>query len=89
MVITARGGAYGPGTPREAWDYQTPYLRAYFGNQGVADENICFVNAELTLAGLVPHLARLRPLAASSLAAARAEVTALASLGSAASASLS
>ncbi|HEY6423100.1 MAG TPA: NAD(P)H-dependent oxidoreductase [Pseudonocardiaceae bacterium] len=34
VVITARGGAYGPGTPRQAWDFQTPYLRAYFGTQG-------------------------------------------------------
>lgn len=40
--------------------------------------NVCFVSAEMTKAGLVPHLARFRPLAASSLAAARAEVTALA-----------
>jgi FMN-dependent NADH-azoreductase len=82
VVITARGGAYGPGTPREAWDFQTPYLRAYFGKQGVVDENMWFVSAEMTLAGLVPHLARFRPFAASSLAAARAEVTALATAAS-------
>ncbi|HEX4099193.1 MAG: hypothetical protein WAN20_13930 [Pseudonocardiaceae bacterium] len=44
----------------------------------VAEENLCFVNAEMTLAGLVPHLARFRPMAANSLAAVRAEVTALA-----------
>ncbi|MFG2224940.1 hypothetical protein [Streptomyces sp. NPDC048644] len=78
MVISTRGGAYGPGTPREAWDFQTPYLRAYFGRQGVADEDIRVVCAEMTLAKLVPHLARFRPPAADSLAAARAEVTALA-----------
>lgn len=79
VVISARGGAYGPGTPREKWDFQTPYLRAYFGKQGVADENVSFVSAEMTLAGLVPHLGRFREHAASSLAAARAEVIALAS----------
>ncbi|MFE7046269.1 FMN-dependent NADH-azoreductase [Streptomyces atratus] len=78
VVVTTRGGTYGPGTPREAWDFQTPYLRMYFGKQGVAEQNICFVSAEMTLAGLVPHLAHQRPLAANSLAAARAEVTALA-----------
>jgi FMN-dependent NADH-azoreductase len=77
VVITARGGAYGPGTAREAWDFELPYLRAYFGKQGVPEKNISFVNAELTLAGLVPHLARFRPLAASSLASARTEVIAL------------
>ncbi len=78
VMIIARGGAYGPGTPREGWDFQTPYLRTYFGRHGVADENIRFVSAEMTKAGLVPHLARFRSLAASSLAAARAEVIALA-----------
>ncbi|MEU7882035.1 hypothetical protein [Microbispora bryophytorum] len=26
-VVTARGDAYGPGTPREGSDFQTPYLR--------------------------------------------------------------
>ncbi|MFH8556494.1 FMN-dependent NADH-azoreductase [Streptomyces celluloflavus] len=78
VVISTRGGAYGPGTPLEACDFQNPYLRAHFGRQGVAAENIHFVNAEMTMAGLVPHLADFRPLAANSLAAARSEVTALA-----------
>ena len=78
VVISARGGAYGPGTPREAWDFQTPHLRAYLGNQGVAEENIRFIGAEMTVAGLVPELARFRTFAADSLAAARSEVTALA-----------
>jgi FMN-dependent NADH-azoreductase len=78
VVVTARGGSYGPGTGHEAWDFQTPYLRAYFGRHGVAAENIHFVNAEMTLAGLAPQLAPLRPQAADSLAAARAQVTALA-----------
>ena len=30
VVVTARGGSYGPGTPREGFDFQMPYLRAYF-----------------------------------------------------------
>ncbi|WP_405912662.1 NAD(P)H-dependent oxidoreductase [Streptomyces sp. NBC_00963] len=77
VVVSARGGAYGPGTPREACDFQTPYLRAYFGGLGVTEMHV--VSAEMTVAGFVPHLARFRPLAASSLDAARAEVTALAS----------
>ncbi|MFD7719392.1 FMN-dependent NADH-azoreductase [Streptomyces sp. NPDC059814] len=81
VVISPRGGAYGPGTPREGWDFQTPYLRAYFGEKGVAPEDLCFVNAEMTMAELVPGLARFRPLAASSLAAARTEVTVAASGG--------
>jgi FMN-dependent NADH-azoreductase len=78
VVVSARGGAYGPGAPREGWDFQTPYLRAYFTNHGVPEENLSFVSAELTLADLLPHRAPFRPAAARSLARARADVTALA-----------
>ncbi|KOU61842.1 NAD(P)H dehydrogenase [Streptomyces sp. MMG1533] len=78
VVVMARGGGYGPGTPRERHDFQTPYLRAYFGSLGVAPENLHLVAAELTLTGLLPHLAGLEDLAADSLARARAAVTALA-----------
>lgn len=78
VVITSRGGAYRPGTTGQGRDFHTPYLRAYFGRHGVAGENVRIVDAELALAGLAPHLARFRPLAASSLAEARDEVTALA-----------
>jgi FMN-dependent NADH-azoreductase len=45
----------------------------------VPEEHVAFVAAELTVAGLMPHLARFREAAADALAAARAEVTALAS----------
>ncbi|WP_333770625.1 FMN-dependent NADH-azoreductase [Streptomyces sp. IBSBF 2435] len=79
VVLSARGGAYGPGAPYQAWDFQSPYLRAYFGKQGVPEENLSIVSAELTVSGIVPHLAGFRPQAADSLAAARAAVTALAS----------
>jgi FMN-dependent NADH-azoreductase len=74
VVITSRGGAYGPGTPREGWDFELPYLRAYFADHGLRDSNLRIISAELSLASLVPHLADLRPLAERSLAAARAEV---------------
>jgi FMN-dependent NADH-azoreductase len=78
VVVMARGGAYGPDSPREAFDFQRPYLRAYFTDHGVADENLHFVQAEMALAGLVPHLARFRDLADASLAAAGAQLTELA-----------
>ncbi|MEV6008832.1 NAD(P)H-dependent oxidoreductase [Streptomyces sp. NPDC051976] len=81
VVIAARGGAYGPGTAHAACDFQTPYLRAYWRRYGVPEEHIAFVAAELTVAGLMPHLAQYRETAAASLAAARAEVTALALAG--------
>lgn len=78
VVVMARGGGYGPGAPREGLDFQTPYLRAYFGNLGVHDEHLHLVAAELTRAADIPQLAGFKGLAVNSLAAARAQVTALA-----------
>ncbi|GAB3137571.1 FMN-dependent NADH-azoreductase [Microbispora hainanensis] len=78
VVVTARGGCYAPGTPREDFDFQTPYLRAYFTELGVAPENLHFVHAEMTRASDVPALAHFKPLAADSLAAARTAVSELA-----------
>ena len=80
VVVTARGGCYAPGTPREGFDFQTPYLSAYFTDLGVAPENLHFVHAEMTRAGDVPALARFTPLAADSLSSARSAVTELARL---------
>lgn len=71
VLVTARGG-------RGPQDFHVRYLRGYFARQGVLEANLYVAGAELTLAGLAPHLAGLRPRAAASLAAARAEVTALA-----------
>ncbi|MET7997297.1 NAD(P)H-dependent oxidoreductase [Amycolatopsis sp. NPDC005232] len=74
VVITARGGAYGPGTPREGYDFQEPYLRAYLTNLGVSPENLAFVHAELTRVGDIPALAGLEDLAEKSLAQARERI---------------
>jgi len=56
IVVTARGGAYGPGMPREPYEFQERYLRAVFEKIGLADD-LTFVNTELTLAGVNPALA--------------------------------
>ncbi|MFG2729418.1 hypothetical protein [Streptomyces canus] len=53
-----------------------PHLKACFGEIGA--RHLHFVAAELTLAGLLPHLAGLKDLATDSLTRARAQVTALA-----------
>ena len=58
VVLSARGGAYGPGTPREPFDYQEPYLRAYFGALSI--DNVEFVHSELTHAKVMPFLAQFR-----------------------------
>ncbi|HEU5332397.1 MAG TPA: NAD(P)H-dependent oxidoreductase [Actinocrinis sp.] len=83
VVISARGGTYAPGTRRHARDFFTPYLRAYLLKQGATEENIHFAVAELTLAGLAPHMASSRAQAADSLAAAKAQVSVLARRGTA------
>jgi FMN-dependent NADH-azoreductase len=69
VVITARGGAYGPGTPRQGFDFQEPYLKAAFGMVGLADD-LTFLNSELTKSEHVPRLFGFKKMAADSLAVA-------------------
>lgn len=65
VVASARGGAYGPGTPRHDSDHQEPYLRAALGMIGLAAD-LTFLHAEMTKSAHVPRLARFRDLAAES-----------------------
>ncbi|GII79898.1 hypothetical protein Sru01_48800 [Sphaerisporangium rufum] len=59
VVAAARGGAYGPGTPREPFDHQERYLRDFLaGHFGVTD--VTFVTTELANALPDPALAPLR-----------------------------
>jgi FMN-dependent NADH-azoreductase len=37
VIISSRGGLYGPGTPAESLDFQERYLRAVFNFLGVTD----------------------------------------------------
>ncbi|MFI9840562.1 FMN-dependent NADH-azoreductase [Nonomuraea sp. NPDC051941] len=72
VVTSARGGAYGPGTPREPYDHQERYLRDFFkGHFRV--EDVTFIHAELVNARLDPALAHLRDSHEQSLAAALKE----------------
>lgn len=57
VVVTARGGGYGPGTPREGWDHREPWLRHALFMLGVTEPT--FVDAELTLARESPAMAPL------------------------------
>jgi FMN-dependent NADH-azoreductase len=72
VLAVARGGGYGPGTPRAGWDHATPYLRRIFADLFGAEVTV--VAAEYTAAGTDPALAALRPLAERS----RADALALA-----------
>ena len=77
VVVTARGGGYAPGTPREGWDHREPWLRHALAPLGV--EDITFVDAELTLARESPQMIPLELGDAEdqSLAAALARIDAL------------
>jgi FMN-dependent NADH-azoreductase len=73
VLVVVRGGAYGPGTPREGWDHSTDYLRRILANVWGAEVTI--VERELTLVGVDPALDDFREVAAemkeAALAAAR------------------
>ncbi|MFE7599237.1 FMN-dependent NADH-azoreductase [Streptomyces sp. NPDC057494] len=76
VILSARGGAYGPGTPREPFDFQEPFLRAYFSVLGL--EDLEFVHTELTHAPVMPFLAQFRDIHETSRAAALDRVKVLA-----------
>ena len=76
VIATARGGAYGPGTPREQLDFQEPYLRGVLSQIGLLD--ITFVHTEMTLAETVPALAQFKDFADQSKRAAHETVRELA-----------
>jgi len=59
VVISARGGGYGPGTPRHGLDYVVPTLEAMLGN--LLGLDVSTVVPELTVAPHAPALAPLLP----------------------------
>ncbi|MCU1678985.1 MAG: phosphodiesterase [Frankiales bacterium] len=74
LIVIARGGGYGEGTPRHGWDHSTAYLRRIF------DDNfrmqVSVAAAELTLAPVVPAMSELIGLHEQSLATAHADAAA-------------
>lgn len=62
VLVTVRGGGYGPGTPREGWDHSTPYLTRILADVWEAD--LTLIERELTLAATTPGMESLRDLAA-------------------------
>ncbi|MFF0541813.1 FMN-dependent NADH-azoreductase [Nocardia thailandica] len=77
VAVTARGGAYSPGAPKAAFDYQERYLRDFFAGHFAVTDAV-FVSSELANARLDPGLAHLRDAQEDSHAAALAEVRRLA-----------
>jgi FMN-dependent NADH-azoreductase len=74
VVLAARGGGYGEGTPREGWDHAEQWLPHGVAMTGLTPR---FITAELTLAKVNPAMAELIPLADESLAAAERAIDAL------------
>jgi len=62
VLVTVRGGGYGPGTPREGWDHSTPYLRRVLADMWQAELTV--IERELTVAATTPGMEGLRDLAA-------------------------
>lgn len=62
VLVTARGGAYGSGTPREGWDHATPWMRRILADIWQLDLKV--VEAEFTLVGVNPALDQFKDLAA-------------------------
>ncbi|MTD52696.1 FMN-dependent NADH-azoreductase [Amycolatopsis pithecellobii] len=71
VVLAARGGGYGEGTPRHGWDHSEAWLPHGVSMIGLEPR---FITAELTMTATNPAMAELRPLAEQSRAAAEREI---------------
>ncbi|MQY25941.1 FMN-dependent NADH-azoreductase [Nocardia aurantia] len=77
IVVSARGGGYGPGTPRHGLDHVVPVLEAILG-PGILGLDVTALTPELTMAPHAPALAELLPLHEASLAESHARARRLA-----------
>jgi FMN-dependent NADH-azoreductase len=68
VLVVVRGGAYGPGTPREGWDHATGWVRRILEDVWGLDLRV--VETEFTLAGQNPALDQFIEVAAEMRAAA-------------------
>jgi FMN-dependent NADH-azoreductase len=62
VLVTVRGGAYGPGTPREGWDHATSWMRRILEDVWQLDLRV--VESEFTLVGVNPALDQFKDVAA-------------------------
>ena len=79
VVVASRGGGYGPGTPRESYEFVTTYLEKVLGSGGLGLD-VTFIVPELTLAPIVPAMADLIDLSKASKARAHEDAAAKAKL---------
>ncbi len=78
VVISARGGGYGPGAPKHGLDYVVPTLEAVLGRQDMLGLEVTSVIPELTMVPHAPALAALLPKHEASMASAHDRARALA-----------
>ncbi len=62
VLVVVRGGAYGPGTPREGWDHAVGWMRRILEDVWGLDLRV--VESEFTLVGVNPALDEFKDLAA-------------------------
>jgi FMN-dependent NADH-azoreductase len=62
VLLTARGGAYGPGTPRDGWDHATGWMRRIFADVWKLDLTV--IAQEMVLVGINPALDKFKEAAA-------------------------
>jgi FMN-dependent NADH-azoreductase len=62
VLVVVRGGAYGPGTPREGWDHASSWIRRILEDVWGLDLRV--VETEFTLVGVVPALDQFKDVAA-------------------------
>ena len=58
VLLTARGGSYAEGTPREGWDHATGWMRQIFGDVWQLDLTV--IEQEMTMVGVNPALERFK-----------------------------
>lgn len=74
VLIVTRGGAYGPGMPKEGWDHATGYARRILAEVWGADLTV--IERELTLVGVNPAMDAFKAQAAAAKNAAELAATA-------------
>ena len=70
QLVVARGGGYGPGTPRHGWDHGTDWYKRVLADIWQLDLQV--IECELTLADVTPAMEGLRGIAAQNLSDAHA-----------------
>jgi FMN-dependent NADH-azoreductase len=76
VIVSARGGAYGAGTPKHGWDHAEPYLRHVL--EDLLGREVSVILPELTLASVTPAMLHLQDQAAESLRQAHSDADATA-----------